>query len=745
MSKIAIYGKGGIGKSTISANLSAAMASKGHKVLQIGCDPKHDSTKLLLHGKKLTTALDYMRDVGPTEQDIGEILEEGYLGIGCIEAGGPRPGVGCAGRGIISTFDMLERFRLPQKYDTVIYDVLGDVVCGGFAVPIRREYADYIFIVTSGEFMSLYAANNILRGIQNYDGDIGRVAGIIYNKRNIEGEDSRVERFAEAVNLPVIARIPRDDVFTRAEAERITAFEMCAGDEVTAVFKNIANSIDGDPELYKALPVTDEELERCIANAGSTKKNDNDVHRKNKNEKHGETPANPVNEPANIGNEPENVGNEPVYYYSKSLKNSEPLHGCAFNGALSTCVHVRGAIILAHAPKSCAYISFQTISSSGRRRLFERGSLLPVSLAPDIECTDMGETEIVFGGMERLEEKIEELKEKKPEAIVVISGCPAGITGDDISKAERLSDENTRVISLKTDGNMAGDYLQGMIMAYTTLARAFVRKDIEPDNKYVNIIAEKIVLTGTEENFRTMERYLKSMGLLINCRFLYDTDTYKLRNLKRGGINIPAYGDYAGRMLGDFLHREYGMHMFEKPFPVGFDSTCDWLRTLGRSLGKEARVEEIISAEREKYVRKINEIMPVLKGKKLMVITYNHELDWILKTADDAGMEIVKIGILNFSQDEGFRTNLSLKCPVEENYDKTKRMSDIDKYKPDVLLTNYASSVAEKVAVADTIPMCPYVGFESGIEMLKRWAELLRLDRKGEWNDDAVLFDKYYS
>ena len=105
--------------------------------------------------------------------------------------------------------------------------------------------------------------------------------------------------------------------------------------------------------------------------------------------------------------------------------------------------------------------------------------------------------------------------------------------------------------------------------------------------------------------------------------------------------------------------------------------------------------------------------MPVLKGKKLMVITYNHELDWILKTADDAGMEIVKIGILNFSQDEEFRTNLSLKCPVEENYDKTKRMSDIDKYKPDVLLTNYASSVAEKVAVADTIPMCPYVGFES--------------------------------
>ena len=170
MERIAVYGKGGIGKSTISANLSVALAHAGRRVLQVGCDPKHDSTRLLLGGARLTTVLDYLRETKPTDRTLDEILVEGFAGVGCVEAGGPKPGVGCAGRGIISTFDLLEQFQLDRRYDTVVYDVLGDVVCGGFAVPIRNEYANVILVVTSGEFMSLYAANNILRGIRNYDG-----------------------------------------------------------------------------------------------------------------------------------------------------------------------------------------------------------------------------------------------------------------------------------------------------------------------------------------------------------------------------------------------------------------------------------------------------------------------------------------------------------------------------------------------------------------------------------------------
>lgn len=143
--ELAVYGKGGIGKSTVSANLSAALALRGHRVLQIGCDPKHDSTRLLMHGKDIPTVLDYLKGTSREWENTDSVLETGLCGIGCIEAGGPKPGVGCAGRGIISAFEFLERHQVKSRYDTVVYDVLGDVVCGGFAVPVRREYADAVF------------------------------------------------------------------------------------------------------------------------------------------------------------------------------------------------------------------------------------------------------------------------------------------------------------------------------------------------------------------------------------------------------------------------------------------------------------------------------------------------------------------------------------------------------------------------------------------------------------------------
>jgi len=218
MIRAAIYGKGGIGKSTLAANLSAALACEGVRVLQIGCDPKHDSTRLLLNGERGTTVLDYLRCTRPDERSLDDIVYVGYKGILCVEAGGPEPGVGCAGRGILSTFDLLDHLGIQDiPHDITLYDVLGDVVCGGFAVPLRHEYANVIYLVTSGEFMSIYAANNILRGVLNYDTDQKRIAGILFNQRGVEDEEARVRRFAEAVGLPILATFPRSDLFTRAE------------------------------------------------------------------------------------------------------------------------------------------------------------------------------------------------------------------------------------------------------------------------------------------------------------------------------------------------------------------------------------------------------------------------------------------------------------------------------------------------------------------------------------------------
>ncbi|MGI6217090.1 MAG: nitrogenase component 1 [Coriobacteriales bacterium] len=747
MKRIAVYGKGGIGKSTISANLSAALAEQGARVLQIGCDPKHDSTRLLLHGVQPVTALDYMRVTGPLDYRLSDILQTGYLGVGCIEAGGPKPGVGCAGRGIISTFEMLERFDLDSRYDITIYDVLGDVVCGGFAVPIRREYADTILVVTSGEFMSIYAANNILRGIANYDTDgRKRVAGIVYNSRDVAGEDERVRKFAEAVDLPVFTQIPRSDAFARAERDNMTLMERGSDPEISELFRDMAKRLLGGCELHPAKPLEDDELERVVlgdpeadrmGRRGAGVAGEQAADR-------GASPQYAASANLAESDAPVDLSN-PNRYLSKNVIRNEPLHGCAFNGALNTCIHVTDAIVLAHSPKSCTYISYQTIGSVGRRRLFERGSLLPVSLSPNLECTEMGSSEIVFGGMEKLESKIEELENLNPPAIIVISACPSGIIGDDIDSTSGLSTEKTKVIPIRTDGNMSGDFLQGELMCYTRLARDLVDPNAPKVPRTVNVIAEKVCVTGTQQNFETIQEFLNRMDVRVNCRFIYDTTVEKIRNFCSAELTLPSYSDYTAKMVGDFFHDEFGCEIFDMGFPVGFDATCTWLRRLGKRFDRSEVAERIISEQQESYRRQIDELKPALEGKKLMVITFNSELDWILKTALDLGMEISKICALDYSQDIGFRSNLGIDLPVELDYDPSNRASDLARISPDILLTNYASSVSEDVPVSDTIPMCPEVGFDSAITLARRWAKLMASNLKGDWQQDEPLFDKYYS
>ncbi|MDR3270253.1 MAG: AAA family ATPase [Peptococcaceae bacterium] len=740
MKEIAIYGKGGIGKSTLSANLSAALALAGRRVLQIGCDPKHDSTRLLTHGQKLTTALDYMRQTQPLEYKIEDILLHGFAAVGCVEAGGPKPGVGCAGRGIISTFELLNQFKLKERYDTIVYDVLGDVVCGGFAVPIRREYADTIFVVTSGEFMALYAANNILRGIRNYDGENKRIAGILYNRRNIEGEDERVARFARAVGLPIRADIPRSDAFTRAERDHMTVMEQNCDGKLTRLFVQLAQELIGGSALYAAQPLSDEDLEIVVLGRGESTEREREIY---------VAPAPPAPESEMetrcAAALPVISLTDPNRYLSKNVVRSEPLHGCAFNGALSVSIHIRDAVILAHAPQSCAYLAYQSISSTGRRALFERGALLPASLTPQLECTEMGEAEVVFGGMDKLEDKLHELKRRRPRAIIVVSSCPAGIIGDDIDQVRWLAQADLPIITIKADGNMAGDYLQGMLMAYTELARQIIRRDqnVVPDT--VNIIFEKFVVTNTEHNFQIINEFLRRLGVHVNCRFLCATTYDQLADFCSAQLNLLAYKDYTGKLLADFFTREYGAAFFDQAFPIGFAATEAWLRGLAGFFGRPEAAEEMIAEQKDRYVRETATLKPVLSGKKLMIITYNHELDWLLQAAYDAGIEVVKIGVLNFSQDEGFRTSLTMPLPVEENYDRDQRAGDLARYQPDILLTNYASSIAGEVFLADTIPMCPEAGFYAGLNMMRRWARLLQLNVKGEWTRDEQLFKQYYA
>lgn len=263
MKQIALYGKGGIGKSTTSANLSAALSERGLGVLQIGCDPKRDSTRMLMHGTFIPTVMDLVRERGEAALTLGDIVYEGYNGVRCAEAGGPEPGIGCAGRGIIATFQLLEKFGALEG-DVIVYDVLGDVVCGGFAMPMREGYAQEIYLVTSGELMSLYAANNICKAIKRLASRVRsrcRLAGVICNARGQPREEELVAEFARRVNSSLIEFIPRDRVVQLAELNRRTVVEFEPGSEQAARYRSVAARIMENTRMTIPTPLEIDELE----------------------------------------------------------------------------------------------------------------------------------------------------------------------------------------------------------------------------------------------------------------------------------------------------------------------------------------------------------------------------------------------------------------------------------------------------------------------------------------------------
>lgn len=271
MYKIAFYGKGGIGKSTTASNVSAALSGLGLKVCQIGCDPKNDSTRLILGRICKETVLDAVRNSDDGEVALQDIVHYGYHDIKCIEAGGPEPGVGCAGRGIIVALEKLNALHANEGDDLILYDVLGDVVCGGFAVPIREGYAEVIYIVTSGELMSLYAANNIAKGIKRFAarGKV-RLGGLIGNSRNTPREREMLEDFAKRLNTKLIAFIPRDQIVQKAEINRQTVIQYAPDSEQAKVYRELARNILSNTDLSVPSTMTFEELEDFMIKYGES-------------------------------------------------------------------------------------------------------------------------------------------------------------------------------------------------------------------------------------------------------------------------------------------------------------------------------------------------------------------------------------------------------------------------------------------------------------------------------------------
>ncbi|MDR2962027.1 MAG: nitrogenase iron protein [Bacteroidales bacterium] len=265
--KIAIYGKGGIGKSTTTSNISAALVEAGYKVLQFGCDPKSDSTNTLRGGKYIPTVLDLLRQ--NPNVDAHDAIFQGFQGVYCVEAGGPAPGVGCAGRGIITAVELLKQQHIFEELDLdfVIFDVLGDVVCGGFAVPVREGIAEHVFTVSSSDFMSVYASNNLMKGIKKYSNQGGALfGGIIANSINSDYQKSIIDDFVDKTGTKVIEYVPRSITVTQAELSGRTTIEAAPNTPQADIYRSLARKIAAHTESRVPTPLEIDALREWSAN-----------------------------------------------------------------------------------------------------------------------------------------------------------------------------------------------------------------------------------------------------------------------------------------------------------------------------------------------------------------------------------------------------------------------------------------------------------------------------------------------
>ncbi len=745
--QIAVYGKGGIGKSTVSANLSAALAVQGEKVLQIGCDPKHDSTRLLHHGQKVQTVLDYLLNTSPDDQKAGDILMNGYLGTGCVEAGGPRPGKGCAGRGILTAFEFLNKHNVLEPYSTVIYDVLGDVVCGGFAVPIRKEYAQSIFLVTSGEAMSIYAANNILCGIDNLDHDRPRIAGIIYNSRGAGDEKERVLEFAEAVGLPICLSIPRSEAFLRAERTAQTVVESEPDSREAQLFMELARRIKEGFKLYPARPLSEEQMELLMQ--GKPVRGEVETAR-----------TAPVigqagceNCPAAAETGPEKKPEQDEKKEAPALPKKRalsdpfsrvPLFGCSYRGAIDLASHIKDAAILGHAPKSCTSYAVNGITSYSRNGLFSRGVIYPSFIPQHFENTDIDIGDAVFGGVDHAREKALKLASEGVGNIIAVTSCIPGLSGDDLKPVkEELKGLGVEMYIVQTDGVEAGDYNDGVALCYKTLAKEAVKPADETDRDSINIVYELNYSLNADDDYEEMEAILRDLGIRVNCRFIYDTCMEDINGFLKAPYSLMARTDKLGREIKEIFEEKYGCKFIADSLPKGFGETEKFVRMLGELYSKQEEAEALIRKSASEYRIETERLKETFSGLRTMIYLGNQAF-WVTELAEDLNLDVVKAVVPDPKDTE--RTGWGMRFSAEWGQVRDSFSADADRLEPRLVITSDPSIVAvppEGTAVI-TVPRSIGAGFLSGIRQAEKWAKLMGRELKGRWKHDRSVFEKYY-
>jgi len=743
MRKIAVYGKGGIGKSTVSANLTAALSDKGERVMQIGCDPKHDSTRLLMSGKEQRTVLEYLRNTKEDERELGDIAERGYKGCICVEAGGPEPGVGCAGRGIISAFDLLEDLGMNDvELDIVTYDVLGDVVCGGFAVPLRNDYADLVYIVTSGEFMSIYAANNILRGTANYNPD--RIGGIIFNSRGDEEERERVARFSAAVSIPVIAEFPRSKIFLDAERIGKTIVETFPDSEIAGKFRKLADKVI-EGKRYTAKPLSESELEAVVL--GRSLARNADVV--SKEDRKGSRGAKAAEKKASCG----------------ARSHKEVVHGCAFAGTLCITLSVEGLATVLHSPRDCAHYAVQMVTNAMRRSFTNGGIPIRPFARPNVRCSEMDDSDMIFGSVSTLESAMNEMIDEGNKDIAVVTSCPSGIIGEDIDGVIdriRMNNPDVTIIPIMEDGNIRGDYMQGATDACIELIRVLSVKGADKERS-VNLVGMKTFGINTLDNVRFVSDILERMGIKMNCTCVGNTDVQSIRDIPKAELCLLITPDTIAAETMDVMRDEFGLKATKNIARPGMMETELWIREIAEHFGENERAEQIIRELRTEFNDRLGALRRHLSGKKVYIVGMKRDINWLMEAATGCGMDVLRYVVMDITDrsevqdlENVYGTEMTPGGRIDllkGMKDRTERIldpyipvdpemqewisKDVNERTPDLLLSAYPVETDTDVRIC-FLPVNPDVTPFAGPDFAMAWMRTLKTPKEEGWRKDAV-------
>jgi nitrogenase molybdenum-iron protein alpha/beta subunit len=601
---------------------------------------------------------------------------------------------------------------------------------------MREGYADEVYIVTSGEIASLYAANNIAKGVQRFSGNKGKLAGIIGNGRGTKDEQEVIAAFAQKIGTRLVAFVPRSESIAIAELHSKTIVEFLPNSELANIFRDVANYIEKQQTPITPTPLTDSELEDFLYEfcydikqkpARSTIKINSPL-------------LSPV--PQSLQTSAQSLKgrrNLPSITNSRNTNFQEraPTYGCSLAGAFNVIRQIRDSVALMYSPQGCSYISFCTHMSQSSL------SDLDMAYLPNLLCTNMTERDVIFGGSKSLAATLENIQKRFPGySIFLVTACIAGLIGDDVEAVIKRLVNRQKIIHIATDGVIGGDFSSGVLKAYQTVAEEFIDETVDAEAGTVNLIGEQNLSVVAESNFLTLKQLLTALDITVNCRFIRKTALSEIRNFKKAEVNIPMVNDPVTNNLTSFLRTRFNVEIFDAPLPFAFEKTNEFLCTIGHRFGKDDLAKKIVNVAKRDYESQLFHLRKFFSGKKALILnSESTNIDWLISTLTDLGVDISRIcsSQLYYPQECTKEKNTQSKIQVDSNFPVENYEKVINEIKPDFVLTAGFPIKVNSVP-CDAFPVCPPYGFNGGLDYAKNLYNKLRIPFLEGWRYDENLF-----